>query len=497
MNEKPLERLNYFNGQRLQAADLKLEQDYHIRVRRWLNRSLYTDGIANGLEVRKVPGAPRVRIGAGLALDAMGREIILLEEREETVPGAHDDENRPLGLYLTIRYREDVLARQNGSCVPQSGSQDKAAWGGPSRVLADPAIEWSREVPHEDSGKVLLAYVGLGKGCKDVNLLDTGVRRYVGAASAAKVRQYALEGARDLDAANPADVSFHIRGRQPTSVTLYLRADPFPTFHYTEVGQHAHGLHVSVVNLQIPAHKHDMPQTVTGAGSAHGHTVSSIMANADADVWKGVTGLIAGATAGYPPAVGVFAALALQDAFNPNKGAYLTLSPDPFRQHSGDNLQTRVNMSIGLADEDQHTHGIPSSTNDFPSSSNPQVIPLSATATSDNAGITDPSVPQYSARAGAPLTYVDAMHVSFDGVDVTDAVLRQIRNSRPPTENWAALGNGLESHPLSARGLDAGTGPIRLDFLPGVTIAEGEHRIVLSVAGVGNGGRVHFNLYVE
>src|SRR3954462_15690854 len=72
MTEKPVERLNYYNGQRLEASDLKLEQEYHIRVRRWLNKSLYSAGIARGLEVRdqkKVdpndPSAPVVVVGPG------------------------------------------------------------------------------------------------------------------------------------------------------------------------------------------------------------------------------------------------------------------------------------------------------------------------------------------------------------------------------------------------------------------------------------------------
>ena len=52
MIEEPLDRLNYYNGQRLEASDLKLEQQYHIRVRRWINKSLYTPGIASGLDVR-------------------------------------------------------------------------------------------------------------------------------------------------------------------------------------------------------------------------------------------------------------------------------------------------------------------------------------------------------------------------------------------------------------------------------------------------------------
>jgi len=227
MNEKPVERLNYFNGQRLQAADLKLEQDYHLRVRRWLNRSLYTSGIADGLDIAKVPGVPRVRIGPGLALDTMGREIILIDEHEEPVPGAHDDKNLPLAMYLSIRYGEEVLSRQEASCTPVHGSQNKVAWGGPSRVLAEPVFEWSRDLPHESSGKVLLGYVALGKGCKEVNVLDTSVRRNIGAASAAKVKQYALEGEREVAAiptkGNPirvtCKINFHIRGRQPNSVT--------------------------------------------------------------------------------------------------------------------------------------------------------------------------------------------------------------------------------------------------------------------------------------
>ena len=37
MSEKPLDRLNYYNGQRLEAKDLRLEQEYMIRTRRWIN----------------------------------------------------------------------------------------------------------------------------------------------------------------------------------------------------------------------------------------------------------------------------------------------------------------------------------------------------------------------------------------------------------------------------------------------------------------------------
>ena len=46
-----VERLHYYNGQRLDAADLGLEQHYHLAMRRLLNRGLFTPGVVDGLEV--------------------------------------------------------------------------------------------------------------------------------------------------------------------------------------------------------------------------------------------------------------------------------------------------------------------------------------------------------------------------------------------------------------------------------------------------------------
>ena len=40
--EQPLDRVNYFNGQRLDAADFRADQDYQMRVRRKLFSSLYS-----------------------------------------------------------------------------------------------------------------------------------------------------------------------------------------------------------------------------------------------------------------------------------------------------------------------------------------------------------------------------------------------------------------------------------------------------------------------
>ena len=217
MSEKPLERLNYFNGQRLQAGDFRLEQEYHMRVRRWLNRSLYTAGIATGLEIYPIAGVPRVRVNPGLAIDPIGREIILLEARE--IPVMHDigQGSELAGSYVVIRYAEELTAAQDANCAP-GGCGDQAAAGAPSRVLADPVIECVPDLPQEGSGKILLGRVVLAAGCGSIAYIDTAVRRYIGDAYKNTVKQYALEGERHIDATNRGRIYFHIRGREPNQV---------------------------------------------------------------------------------------------------------------------------------------------------------------------------------------------------------------------------------------------------------------------------------------
>ncbi len=162
MSEKQLDRLNYYNGKRLLASDLKLEQEYHIRVRRWLNKSLYAAGIATGLEVRAVPGAPAVVVSPGLALDSDGREIILLDEVQLDVlgsasaspwGGAPGD-----GSYLVIQYDEEVIADESdGCCAPSSGKSTngtQVAWGGPALVRAEPVLRWTDVLPTDGNGQI-------------------------------------------------------------------------------------------------------------------------------------------------------------------------------------------------------------------------------------------------------------------------------------------------------------------------------------------------------
>jgi hypothetical protein len=507
MNEKPLERLNYFNGQRLQAGDFRLEQDYHMRVRRWLNRSLYTGGIAMGLEVYAVPGRPVVKVQPGLAIDSLGREIILLEAQE--VPVMHDAPGRGMkGSYLVIRYHEELLAQQDACCSPVGMNGDRPAQGGPSRVLAEPILECVADLPHEASGKVLLGRILLTPECKSIASIDTSVRRYVGEGSAAKVRQYALEGVRDIDPDNSGKVLFHIRGRQPTAVALYVRAARLPTLYYTEMGHHTHGV---TVDLSLPPHVHKLVEDGSPAETGkHRVSVNGVTANTDADIWQGVIALNGIAWAAAAPGLNVaapgagLAAIALAAAelallgggvLNADRPMALALSPRPFLRFQADSLPTRVDLTVDIdADPDGHSHSIPQATRAFPENGS-QSLPSGGTGTSDPAGVGGTS-PVYAAHNDLPIQWVEGLQVRIDGADCTLALITQLVNRRPPSEDWSSLGNGTAAHEIA----QSGTGELRLDFLEGLTLDEGEHVIefrVPNVAGKRNGGRIHYNLYVE
>src|SRR5271169_2924862 len=72
-----LERLTFFNGQRLFADDLQTLESFN-REMRWLhNQSLHQPGVGSGYAVTGAKGDRQVTVTPGYALDACGREIVL------------------------------------------------------------------------------------------------------------------------------------------------------------------------------------------------------------------------------------------------------------------------------------------------------------------------------------------------------------------------------------------------------------------------------------
>src|SRR5215469_16528738 len=129
-----VERLHYFDGQRLVARDLELEQKYFIGVRRMLNRGLYSPGVVTGLQASKVDGR-HVRVSHGLAFDPAGREVILLSDTTITAPSSLP--TSPLGGYfLVIQYGEQTEPGTWADCREGVGTAP------PDLIRETPHLAW-------------------------------------------------------------------------------------------------------------------------------------------------------------------------------------------------------------------------------------------------------------------------------------------------------------------------------------------------------------------
>lgn len=72
----PFERNRYYVGKLLTSADFQTEQTYFNNKRQFLNRMLFGDGVVCGLGVYSLDDLS-IMIESGVALDSLGREIVL------------------------------------------------------------------------------------------------------------------------------------------------------------------------------------------------------------------------------------------------------------------------------------------------------------------------------------------------------------------------------------------------------------------------------------
>jgi hypothetical protein len=467
-----VERPYYANGRRLAAGDLRLEQHYHIAMRRMLNRGLFTAGVVNGLEVTKVD-ATQVRVAPGLALDPAGREIV--------VPDGPDDEHTlavpaqpPVtslgGYFLVARYAEDRVPGDDGPCAPAGDTT--------GRVWEHAELLWTETYPAHDlcdplqpsvDCAVVLAVVNLTNACQ-ISSIEIGVRQYAHPTHVSETTAYALEGEKDLDQDNPKVLHFHIRGGAPNAVTLFLWGDRFSSAYYTEMGKHAHTMSGVSIGLNaggLTGHKHDLSHSHglpdTDGNGIHTH---AILVRASMD--HIVTGNI------FVP---------MPDTAGQR---YIVFNSDrPHQQW--------------VQDSDPHRHGFSSNTEDANPASTGDPTALAASpqhahtfsATIDSTGNTT-----YPARGGAPYTHFAELTVELDGTDITT----QIADRLPSTFN-RQLGNGRDDHPI----VSEGAGPLDLLEIAGAAgrtlEVEKPHTLTFRVArlpdGSANGGNLHYNLYVE
>ena len=155
-------RLNYYTGQLLNADDFKDEQLYHIDALRSHNRNLHTWGIARGLNVEKI-ATKNVTISMGMAIDGLGRQIVLDELREIDL-----SQSTSTSLYLTISYNEEQTDFREGE-----GEKSY------TRIGEKCVIEYDTNEPDELSMKLILARLIFDREKDTLTSIDLEERRNV------------------------------------------------------------------------------------------------------------------------------------------------------------------------------------------------------------------------------------------------------------------------------------------------------------------------------
>ncbi|HEU4655139.1 MAG TPA: hypothetical protein VFS47_14215 [Steroidobacteraceae bacterium] len=457
MNANPpddaLQRLNYFNGQRLAANDLRTEQGYHMGMRRVLNRSLYSPGIVVGLEVEPAKSTPpdpadkhRVIVRRGLAFDHLGREIFLPMDVTVQVMGAPSTTPGVVfGNLLVISYREMRKFPAQSNCMigaPYQPCSGDLAWGAPTRIIADAVFEFLDSWPSEDSGKVVLSQIELSKKCEVVRT-SPAVRKYAMPAKPQTVRNVSLEGEKDIDKSNPKVLYFHVDGGFPEAVKLYLRGRQFPSLYYTELGQHNHPIDFKTSEVSNDfGHDH---QATGGSTSEDGKHTHSFIVDGGED--KGGIDV------------------------NSTNGDFIS-GNNPIQEagaHTHSLVGLTLSKELGVW---AHKHDVKGNTADVGANN-------------------------VAARTGKPaLSTLKDLMIFLNGQPVTDQICGQLEARPGEAGKWRVMvGADIRLNGTSLSQTE-GTGEIDLLKL-GVEIGLGQHKLEFRVSDADVGGTLQYNLYVS
>jgi len=156
-----VERLTFFDGQRLFASDLQAVEAFHREVRELHNRSLHQAGVGSGFVVSGELGDRQVTVGPGYAIDSQGHEIILTRSHTEQVPPVEgEDDGSPTLYYLTVSYPADTDLEESetreGICLPR----------GIVRLREEPVFCWVR-VKCDENGQLKIRDPGLARDVRD------------------------------------------------------------------------------------------------------------------------------------------------------------------------------------------------------------------------------------------------------------------------------------------------------------------------------------------
>ncbi len=132
-------RPRFFEGQYLSPADLIAEQEYHLRMRRALNRALHPPGIVDGLQLVKNEGDGVTSVSAGMAIDGYARDIyvpqpLVLDANALRAAGV----TQPVQHAVYLVYRRELAGGSRPSPVSRDPRGVAARWRETATLLIVP-----------------------------------------------------------------------------------------------------------------------------------------------------------------------------------------------------------------------------------------------------------------------------------------------------------------------------------------------------------------------
>lgn len=179
----PVKRLNYFYGQFLKENDFKDEQFYHIESLSNHNKYLHSWGIASGLDVSADRTKKHVILDEGMAMDRGGRQIILEKSMKIDIP----KESGPI-CYLMISLG-----------ITQTDPAQETDFGGNTRILEEPLIEFGKKMPDDKSNNVFLAEIKIDPENRTISSIDKTNRKTIGLSDDIKVKSITFDQEKGQD----------------------------------------------------------------------------------------------------------------------------------------------------------------------------------------------------------------------------------------------------------------------------------------------------------
>lgn len=143
----PHERNVYFKGKLLTVRDFESEQRYFNDKRRLINRLLHGGGVVCGLQVVAVD-EKQISVEAGVALDYLGREIVLPEpvKLKLSMMEGFSNNDYAKNVYVCLAY--DEKGKEQVFSVSESVEQEMAEY---NRVAEGYRLFIKEEAPHPAS----------------------------------------------------------------------------------------------------------------------------------------------------------------------------------------------------------------------------------------------------------------------------------------------------------------------------------------------------------